>query len=68
MKSLEAAIFRSNKSGIPYCIVQAKNGQWMCERLEFVEGPIGKVIYANRKKEVVRPSEVCSPRFNIILK
>lgn len=57
-KAIESAIFRANKYNIPYCIVQAKNGQWMCERLDFVvNNPLGRMIYDKRPKEVYRSGD-----------
>ena len=43
------AIQAMKQTGQRYSIAQVRNGQWMCERTEFVlNDPRGQMIYKNR--------------------
>lgn len=51
-KAREAAIFRMAQTGNAYSIVQARNGQWMCERTTFIkDDPRGRMLYSGRPAE-----------------
>lgn len=44
-KAISRAQQAARRNACPYYAVQAGNGQWMTERAEFVEGPMGRVLY-----------------------
>ena len=43
---------RAQRRAQAYYAIQAKNGQWMCERAEFVEGPVGRMAYPPARQRV----------------
>jgi len=51
-KALLYAKDATARYGVEYCAIRARNGQWMCEKRSFVEGPLGKVLYPKERERV----------------
>jgi hypothetical protein len=51
--AVAAAQQHANQNGEPYCAIRARNGQWMRERLAFVESPRGQGLYPPHRERIV---------------
>ncbi len=49
-KAVEYAKDAAKRYVVPYCAIQVRNGQWMCERLCFVYSLKGKELYGRPKR------------------